>query len=309
VKRRGRAVGAVVPRHTICIGWLLGLALFFCAVRGFAQANDAPRVSAIDWGQAQTLIAIGAPPVAMSQIPAYNDWVSAPAVPEGVRDLGLRVQPNMELLSQLDIDVITITSMYAGLRERVAPIAPVETIDIYDGNGAVWDRTVESTRRLGALVGREAAAEALVNDTQARIEACTAQVPEHVKPLLVVQFIDARHVRVYTEDSLIGSVLERMGIANAWQAGGTYWGFATVPLERLASIDNARMVVVKPLPVGVAEEIDTSVLWHHLPAVSNDTVLYVPSVWGFGGLPSASRFARVLIDALGRDCSADEATS
>ena len=218
MKRRGRAVGAVVPRHTICIGWLLGLALFFCAVRGFAQANDAPRVSAIDWGQAQTLIAIGAPPVAMSQIPAYNDWVSAPAVPEGVRDLGLRVQPNMELLSQLDIDVITITSMYAGLRERVAPIAPVETIDIYDGNGAVWDRTVESTRRLGALVGREAAAEALVNDTQARIEACTAQVPEHVKPLLVVQFIDARHVRVYTEDSLIGSVLERMGIANAYAA-------------------------------------------------------------------------------------------
>ena len=81
MKRRGRAVGAVVPRHTICIGWLLGLALFFCAVRGFAQANDAPRVAAIDWGQAQTLIAIGAPPVAMSQIPAYNDWVSAPAVP------------------------------------------------------------------------------------------------------------------------------------------------------------------------------------------------------------------------------------
>ncbi|MES1947313.1 periplasmic binding protein [Salinisphaera sp. C84B14] len=309
MRRRAAAARAVPARRAICIGWLLGLALFFCAVPAFARAEDAPRLAVIDWGQAQTLIAIGAPPVAMSQIPAYNEWVAAPDVPEGVRDLGLRVQPNMELLSQLDIDVITITSMYSGLSERLAPIAPVKTIDIYDGQGAVWDRTIESTRRLGALVGREAAADALVRDTQARIEACAAQVPEQSKPLLVVQFMDARHVRVYTQNSLIGSVLERMGIANAWQSGGNYWGFATVPLERLASIDNARMVVVKPLPVGVAEEIDTSVLWHHLPAVNNAPVLYVPPVWGFGGLPSASRFARVLVDALGEDCSAGRAES
>lgn len=309
MRRRAGAAGAVLPRRAIYTGWLLGLALFFCAVAGVAQAKDTPRVAVIDWGQAQTLIAIGAPPVAMSQIPAYNEWVAAPDVPEGVRDLGLRVQPNMELLSQLDIDVVTITSMYSGLRERLAPIAPVKTIDIYDGQGAVWDRTVESTRRLGALVGREAAAEALIDATQVRIAACAAKVPEQVKPLLVVQFMDARHVRVYTEDSLVGSVLERMDIANAWQDGGNYWGFATVPLERLASIDNARMVVVKPLPVGVAEEIDTSVLWHHLPAVNNAPVLYVPPVWGFGGLPSASRFARLLVDALGRDCSAGGAAS
>ncbi|WP_353219350.1 iron-siderophore ABC transporter substrate-binding protein [Salinisphaera sp. S4-8] len=299
----------MLSRRAIRIGWLLGLALFFCAMPGGAQAKDTPRVAVIDWGQAQTLIALGAPPVAMSQIPAYNEWVAAPDVPDGVRDLGLRVQPNMELLSQLDIDVVTITSMYSGLRERLAPIAPVEMIDVYDGNGAVWDKTVESTRRLGALVGREAAAEALIDDTQARIAACAAQVPNDIKPLLVVQFMDARHVRVYTEDSLVGSVLKRMDIANAWQAGGNYWGFATVPLERLASIENARMVVVKPLPVGVAEEIESSVLWHHLPAVNNAPVLYVPPVWGFGGLPSASRFARVLVAALGHDCSTGKAAS
>ena len=71
------------------LGWLIGLALFVPGVVYAAggPAGESPRVAAIDWGQAQTLIAIGAPPVAMAQIASYGDWVGGPAVPASVQEL------------------------------------------------------------------------------------------------------------------------------------------------------------------------------------------------------------------------------
>ena len=84
MRRRAAAARAVPARRAICIGWLLGLALFFCAVRGFAQANDAPRVAAIDWGQAQTLIAIGAPPARAETAPRPARHTSEAAATTGM---------------------------------------------------------------------------------------------------------------------------------------------------------------------------------------------------------------------------------
>ena len=297
--RRAGARSAAGRRRAWTSGWLVGLALFFGgAVAAATDGGDRPRVAAIDWGQAQTLIALGAPPVAMAQIDAYQDWVGVPPVPDSVRELGLRVQPNMELMSQLDLDLITITPMYASSRARLEAIAPVETIDVYYHEGSAWDNTVESTRRLGALVGRADAAERLVADTRRTVETAAERVPAEAPRLLVVQFIDARHVRVYGEGSLLDDVMTRMGLDNAWTGSTTFWGFALVSLERLAEVDDARMAVLDPMPVGVAEEIDGSVLWNHLPAVRQGPVLDLPAVWSFGGLPSAARFARALADAL-----------
>lgn len=300
--RAPRARRLASARRSSTRTWLIGLVVFFCAA---AHAVDKPRIAAIDWGQAQTLIAIGAPPVAMAQIESYGDWVGGPAVPASVRDVGLRAQPNMELLSQLNLDAITITPMYANSRARLARIAPVKSIDVYYHDGSAWHNTVESTRALAALVHREAAAERFIQATRAEIEQRAQRVPDAARPLLVIQFIDARHVRVFGDNSLIGNVMARMDVANAWQQDTNFWGFALVPIERLATIDNARMAVLDPMPVGVPEQIASSVLWHKLPAVHGQAVLDLPAVWSFGGLPSATRFARGLASAYERLESAD----
>ena len=304
--RAARARRFAGARRSCLVGWLVGLALFVSGGLCVANAQPTPRVAAIDWGQAQTLIAIGAPPVAMAQIASYGDWVGGPAVPDSVRELGLRVQPNMELLSQLDLDAITITPMYANSRTRLAQVASVESIDVYYHEGSAWDNTVESTRKLARLVHREAAAEQLIETTRADIEASARRLPADPEPLLVIQFIDARHVRVFGDNSLIGNVMTRMGVANAWQEQTNFWGFALVPIERLAAIENARMAVLDPMPVGVAEEIASSVLWQSLPAVRDRPILDLPAVWSFGGLPSATRFARGLAAAYDGRETADE---
>ena len=85
---------------------------------------------------------------------------------------------------------------------------------------------------------------------------------------------------------------------NAWQETTTRWGVATVALDRLARISDARIVVMGPVPVGVTDKIADNRIWQTLPAVQHTPPIYIPAVWSFGGLPSASRFARLIADAL-----------
>lgn len=289
--RRG---GRRLRRHA---GGLLFLLLLACSA--FANAaGPTPRIATVDWAQAETLVALGVPPVGLAQTADFRDWVGGP-LPAATRDIGLRVQPNMELLAQMNLDYFTLSPMYASLAPRVKRVADVRSIEIYyRKTGDVWSKLAAGTRALGALVDRKNAAERLIDDTNAHIAQLARRIPDDTPPLLVVQFMDARHVRVFGAGSLFGAVLDRLGLHTAWTDETSFWGFALVPLERLAAIDDARIVVVDPMPVGVAADLADSAIWQHLPAVRGHEVVRLPPVWSFGGLPSAERFAEVLTTAL-----------
>ena len=282
-----RALGGVL----LVAGLLVGTA-----------AHAAPRLVTVDWGIAQNLTAMGAPPIGVGQIDGYRSWVAGPRLPSATREIGLRSQPNMELLSQLDPDRILITELYAGQADRLAEVAPVSIVDVYfshgDGDSDVWDSTIAAVKKLGTIAERPAAARALIARTQSAIRKQTARLPADTKPLLIVQFVDESHVRVYGEGSLVAATAERMGLDNAWQETTTRWGVATVALDRLARISDARIVVMGPVPVGVTDKIADNRIWQTLPAVQHTPPIYIPAVWSFGGLPSASRFARLIADAL-----------
>lgn len=285
---------------------LLRVALLAALIMGAATPaladetpeQSKPRIATVDWGQAQTLTAIGAPPVAAGQLVGYRSWVGGPDLPSTTRDIGLRAQPNMELLAQIAPDVITLTTLYGSLEPRLAQIAPAKIIDVYGTGGDVWANTIASTRALARLAERTMAGERLIADSELQIAELADRVQTPDPPVLVVQFMDARHVRVYGEGSLIKATLERLGIGSAWTADTTQWGFALVPIERLAEIGNARMVVMGPVPVGVVDELQASALWQNLPSVDHEPVYYIDAVWSFGGLPSATRFARLIVTAL-----------
>lgn len=281
-----------------CARWVALVCL--CLPLIAAGKAQAPRIATPDWGIAQNLIAMGVPPVGVGQAELYKQWVGYPSLPASVHDLGLRSQPNLELLSQLAPDRILITGFYTSLERSLSRIAPVSVVDVYSTPGNVWDKTVSAVKRLGDIAHRPDAARALIRRTRKDIQRAAARLPAHAGPLLVLQFVDAQHVIVFGRGSLIAATMKRMGLVNAWQGNTTRWGSATVPLSRLASIETGRVVVMGPVPVGVAGQLASSRLWHSLPVVHNAPVAYMPGVWSFGGLPSASHFARLVVEALRR---------
>lgn len=278
------------------IALLIALLLFAAAPLAQAERSG-PRLASLDWTLAETLIALGHPPIAVGQVSAYHAWVGEPALPDSVIDLGLRSQPNLERLAALAPQRILISPMFANQRPRLERIAPVSELALYTPNEAPWAQMLTLTQTLAHLIDDPAAGESLIEATHASLVSLRERLPETTEPLLIVQFMDARHVRVFGEGGLYQMVLERLGLENAWQGSTNAWGFSLVSLEALATID-ARLVVVEPYPQGVEEQLANSGLWQHLPSVATQRVIRLPPVWSFGALPSATRFAESLVGAL-----------
>lgn len=265
------------------------------------SAITAPRTATLDWTVAETLLALGHAPIAVGDAESYRTWVAVPKLPQGTLDLGTRLQPNKELVAQLQPDLFINSTMFSSLtpllQRYVADPQQVESVDFYR-EGDIWQNQLNATRQLSQRVGDPQAAEQLISQTEQLFAELKQQLTEHQhRPLLLVQFIDSRHLRVYGENSLFGAAIQRMGFRNAWAHPVSVWGSANISINQLADFtDNPRLVVIKPYPVNVPTALQHNTLWQYLP-LSRDPIV-LPAIWTFGALPSAQRFAQQLATAL-----------
>jgi len=255
------------------------------------------QLATIDWTVAETLVALQAPLGGSAQKNDYHDWVGEPRLPDDIADLGLRSQPNLELLAQMKPERTLISPMFAGLTPKLERIAPVTNIELYAPGNETWQEMQTITEQIGELADREPQAKRLIEQTQALMAELRDERPD-TAPLLMIQFMDARHVRVFGDNSLYNAVLEQLELPNAWEETTNAWGFSLVGVEELARYPDATLVIVDPLPAGVEAQLEKSGLWQQLPSVRHDRMLRLPPVWSFGALPSAQRFANELVDAL-----------
>lgn len=268
--------------------------------------KSVPRIATVDWTIAETLLALGVTPLAVGDVGSYRAWVGEPLLPAAVVDIGQRAQPNRELLAELKPDRILISPLAAPLAPTLSRIAPVQSIALYEPDADLWQRLHEVTLTIAALVDKTTEAEHLLSTLDQDLVQMRATLPEDLPPLLVVQFIDERHVRVFGRHSLFEAVMQRLGLRNGWQGETNAWGFAVASLEQLMALPQARLVVVDPIPVGVSERLQEPGLWQQLPQVRAEAVLHLPAVWSFGGVLAARRFAVQLSTALQQDGQSGE---
>ena len=266
-----------------------------------AAAGTVPRIATVDWTIAETLLALGVTPLAMGDVESYRAWVGEPTLPVDVVDIGLRMQPNRELLAELKPDLILISPLMASLEPTLSRIAPVQSIALYEPDADLWQRLREATLTIAVLVNRTVEAERQLTVLDRDLARMKTSLPADLPPLLLVQFIDERHVRVFGRHSLFEAVMQRLGLRNGWQGETNAWGFAVASLEQLMALPQARLVVVDPIPVGVSERLQEPGLWQQLPQVRAAAVLHLPAVWSFGGVLAARRFAVQLSTALQQD--------
>ncbi|MEA2117926.1 ABC transporter substrate-binding protein [Halovibrio sp. HP20-50] len=286
-------------RHTTLLSLFARCGLFAICLMAFSTAQA--QWATVDWTIAETLLAIDAPVSSVAQQNAYHDWVGEPSIPDSVTDMGLRTQPNLELLAQVPPEKILISPMFAGLTPRLERIAPVTSFSLYSPDTDTWQEMHTLTRELGELTGHQPQAEQLIEDTQALMTTLRESQPlspSENAPLLMVQFMDARHVRVFGDNSLYNAVLEQLELPNAWDQPTNAWGFSLEGVEALARYPDATLVIIEPLPAGVEEQLAKSGLWQQLPSVKHDRIIHLPPVWSFGALPSAQRFAQKLTTAI-----------
>jgi len=260
-----------------------------------------PRVAVLDWAIAETMIALRYNPVALVAASDWNRFVVEPALPPGIADIGLQQQVNFELLAQLRPDLI-LTSPFSQENEPVLRrIAPTERLSVFEPSAIPLGTARALMRTLGDRLGRSDAAARFLQAADAQLDAYRERVRAlRPLPVLLINFEDARHARVYGGAGLFQNVLDRIGVRNAWTGATNYWGFATVGIERLATDRDVSLMVFEPVPADVRPTLSQSPLWLDLPFVRAGRVSRLPPVLMFGALPAALRFARILVQTLER---------
>lgn len=250
----------------------------------------------LDWALAETVIALGVQPAGVVAAADWARFVIEPALPAGTVDLGLQQELNFELMAALRPRLILVSPFLAHVRPTLERIAPCLDLSVYEAAETPLANRVKVTRELAAHIGAPQAAERLIHDLGMLRDDATQRLSGlSRRPVLLASFIDNRHARVYGGSSLYADTLAWLGLDNAWKRSVGYFGFATVGIEDLATLDDIELVAVEPVPPDIAHALSSSPLWNELPFVRSGQAGRIPPVFMFGALPSVKRCMRLLV--------------
>ncbi|WP_420963445.1 ABC transporter substrate-binding protein [Brucella sp. IR073] len=280
------------------------LAAAATAMPRLSWAAPSLRIVSLDYGLSSTLLSLGVVPAAISDLADWGRWVVEPAMPSSVIDLGNTMEVNVEVLAQIRPDIILMTPYLDQITPIVTPYGKVSRYEIFTpDSGAILTASIAATRKLGAEIGRDAEAEAFLTRADAFFENCRARLARRSPPAVtLVNFMDARHARIYGSPGLFHNVLERIGVQNAWKEPSNYWGFQTISIEELARVtdSDAMLIAFDPVPGEVLPKLARSPLWQALPFSRPGQFAVLPPTLMFGMVNEAMRFAGLLTDLLER---------
>ncbi|WSG77969.1 iron-siderophore ABC transporter substrate-binding protein (plasmid) [Rhizobium beringeri] len=270
----------------------------------FAQSIG-PRIVSLDYGLASTLLSLGLPPVGISDLADWDRWVVEPPMPKSVVDIGSSFEVNFEILVTLKPDVILTTPYLDELLPKLQSVAKVVRLEVFTpGIGSILPAAIAATRKLAGELGRQNEAEQFLARADAFFERCRSRLAgKNLPPVALVNFMDARHVRIYSSPGLFHNVLERIGVRNAWSRESNYWGFETIGIEDLSKITDpdARLIAFDPVPPDVLPKLAQSPLWNRLAFARPAHLSILPPALMFGMVNEAMRFASLLTDLLEKE--------
>ena len=267
-----------------------------------ALARPFPRIVSLDYGLASTLLSLGVVPVAVSELADWDKWVVEPRMPDGVINLGSSFEVNFEILAALKPDIILTTPYLEDIRPKLESYGQVLRLSIFEsGNGPILPAAIAATRKLAHEIGRDAEADRFLSETDAFLAECRRRLARvSPPPMAFVNFMDARHARIYGAPGLFDNVLERIGVKNAWTEPSNYWGFQTIGLEELGRVKDpgAMLVAFDPIPGDVLPKLRRSPLWQALPFARPGHFSILPPTLMFGMVNEAVRFAKLVTEML-----------
>ncbi|ACX86984.1 Fe(3+)-hydroxamate ABC transporter substrate-binding protein FhuD [Pectobacterium parmentieri] len=287
-------------RRRLLTALLLSPLVYSAASRGaIATPPDVNRIVALEWLPVELLLALGLTPLAIADKRNYNLWVKEPELPESVIDIGLRTEPNLELLAQIRPSMIIYSEGYGPSVAKMSRISPMLGFSFSSEQGKPLTSAQASLMKLADALNMKAVGERHLAELAQFLqqEKITLQ-PYTQRPLLLITLIDSRHALVIGKNSLFQEVMDHIGIENAWHGETSFWGSTIVGIESLANIGDANVLCFEHGDSAISAQLDSNPLWQAMPFVRQQRLQRVPAVWLYGGTLSAMRFCRVLNQAL-----------
>ncbi|MFP2239142.1 Fe(3+)-hydroxamate ABC transporter substrate-binding protein FhuD [Pseudescherichia vulneris] len=264
-----------------------------------AATVDLTRIVALEWLPVELLLALGITPYGVADIPNYTLWVNEPALPASVIDVGLRTEPNLELLTEMKPSYMVWSAGYGPSADKLARIAPGRGFNFSDGKNPLANAR-QSLVEMGQLLGREQQAQAHLNHFDEFVAQHKPRFAARgARPLLMITLLDARHVLVFGPNCLFQQILDDYGIVNAWQGDTNFWGSQVVGIDRLGEFKDVDVICFDHGNETEMQKLIATPLWQAMPFVRQKRFQRVPAVWFYGATLSVMNFIRILDNALG----------
>ncbi|QLG12927.1 iron-siderophore ABC transporter substrate-binding protein (plasmid) [Deinococcus sp. D7000] len=265
------------------------------------------RVVALEWAYAEDVLALGVQPVGVADIKGYNEYVRIPVMlAAGVQDVGTRQQPSLEKLRALKPDLILTTRLRAAQNyPQLAVIAPTLVFDTYGGKSQYGEMRSTFSVIAGAL-GRSGTARQVLSNLDARLDRVRGDLKAAGRGGEGFVFAQAYTggggtptMRLFTKNSMVSQILERLGLVNAWKAQPQPYGFTEVSLEALAGLNTKNFLYVTQKEDAMFAAPSIKPLWQGLPFVKAGRAYGLDErTWTFGGPLSALTLANGIRDRL-----------
>ncbi len=268
----------IVSLWTVGIMLLTAISFSGCAL--FDREEDPQGIATTSVAICEILDALGCDEVV--GVPSTSGEL--PARYAGVRTIGAPMQPQMEILKQINPEVVLVpTTLEASLASEfsAAGIA-VKYINLSDIDGMYGD-----IAELGALLGKEAQAQALCKEYADYMDAYPKTETE-ITVMTVMAFPSL--FTIATEDSYVGDLVKLAGGKNVYGAGYVSDGTGVITnysLEDMAQKDPDIILVFAHFSEEYAfayiEELtETNAVWKNFRAVQNGEIYYLSAADGFG---------------------------
>lgn len=266
-------------------------------------APPAPRLVCTDWAAAESLAWVGHPPIAVPELAVYRNWLPDPPLPAATADLGARTEPNFEVLSALAPDGIFASSWQATALPQFERIAPTRLVRIFNAESQPYLNIRTLLLQVADVCGAQDVARRRLQSFDDDIQALRMGLGRRAGSAVYVVVLheSGTQAYVYGAGSWVQSVIEALGLRNAWRQHTNFYGNILTGIANLAADPDASILYVNQGPRTQRAEavLKNSTLWNHLPAVRAGRVVATDSFFALGGLPSALRCARLIAGAIG----------
>jgi len=227
-----------------------------------ASNVDATRIVSLEWLPTELLLALGVAPMGVAEMYNYQLWVGEPKLPASTVDLGLRTEPNLELIMQMQPSLILYSSGYGPASDRLAKIAPSMGFAFSNASGKPLTVARQSLMQLADRLDRVPQAQRHLAQFDAFIAATRTRVAGRTsRPVLLMSLLDTRHALVFGKGSLFLEVMNELGLENAWQGETNFWGSAVIGLERLATLKGVEAICFAHGDDHLMQQVSATPLW------------------------------------------------
>jgi len=254
-----------------------------------------------DWALLEQMLELGVVPIGAPEVDNYRRLVVQPALPDSVKDIGLRISPSLKKVKGLTPELVILGT---NQKDFARPFSLFTRVMYYKSFSDRYRTNGKKSRlrflQIAELFQKTDLAEQKLAAMDARLAELKANIQQHFggQPPLVttLRFSSAEKALVYGHNSMPDHALQQLGLRSAVEVGKSQWGEKELSVKRLAELDSGYLLIFKPIVP--FESVMQSPTWQQLPAVQQGRVLVVEPVWSYGGAMSIGYIADAVAEAL-----------